>query len=915
MSPKNDRQLPLFGVEVQDGMAATSSSPPVLDLPDRAARTFAVDPRNNVVLEASAGTGKTSVLVGRYVNLLRAGVDPGNILAITFTRKAAAEMRGRIIRDMKAAARLSGDDSRRWRNLRDRLGDIAISTIDAFCLALLREFPLEADLDPGFELADETEVPRLVEEALDRALRICRDIARRDRDVALVFAHLKLPQIEVGLAHLLERRLVACEALDRYLQRGPADLDDVGICRQVGERLLEVLGSGRGGMQALIADGPIRHPRFALLVRELSALQGGSSNPSQTRQLVELVRDHFLTQSGKPRQRLSGYAPEHFVLPTASKRHGSLIVRLAPAVMNVLDAFARELNVVLARGVRRIFAIAAAEYRRTLEAHAVVDFSEVLARAIQLLAQMDEFSQSRYRLEARYHHVLVDEFQDTSRAQWRLVSSLIASWAEGMGVGDDAAVPPSIFVVGDRKQSIYRFRDADVSVMDRAIRDVTALRPQSAPHRSISSSFRSRAEILAFINDLFTALENAGDRSDAFRYGQSDRFPVPIPVSPADPGAAECLGVAAANRPDASAAAVGAEIARILAQEEVRDRDTGLARPMRPGDIAILFRSRESHRAFERALEERDIPTYVYKGLGFFDADEIRDVSALMRYLAQPHSRVRAAAFLRSRLVRVSDVAISRLGPGLVNALLGPEEGLALLDEEDRRVFACVRPALARWLPLVDRVTPAELLDQVFEESAYAYELSGPRVAQARENLKKMRGLIRRIQNRGYTTMARIADQIDLLSTGDEANAVIDAVNSVNLMTIHAAKGLEFPVVFVVNLAKGTGGPPLPIRLADPEGDNTAVSIGSLRSEADEGEWTRDREETKRLLYVAVTRARDRLYLASALKHGELKPARGSLAEVLPSSIHALLEQGGGDADQTTWRGPSATHRFRICRA
>ena len=136
--------------------------------PDASARDFAVDPRHNVVLEASAGTGKTSVLVWRYINLLKAGVDPCNILAITFTRKAAAEMRERIIRELKEAAARSEFDHARWNDVRDRLGDIAISTIDAFCLSLLREFPLEADLDPGFEMADETEVPRLVEESLDR---------------------------------------------------------------------------------------------------------------------------------------------------------------------------------------------------------------------------------------------------------------------------------------------------------------------------------------------------------------------------------------------------------------------------------------------------------------------------------------------------------------------------------------------------------------------------------------------------------------------------------------------------------------------------------------------------------------------------------------------------------------------------
>ena len=167
---------------------------------DEPARQFAVDPAQNVVLEASAGTGKTRVLVERYVNLLRAGVDPEHILAITFTRKAAAEMRERIVDRLREASRHSQIDLGRWRELRERLGDIAISTIDAFCLSLLREFPLEADVDPGFSLADDTQTPRLIGEALDQALRICRGLARDDEDVALVFAQLGERRLRTGLA-------------------------------------------------------------------------------------------------------------------------------------------------------------------------------------------------------------------------------------------------------------------------------------------------------------------------------------------------------------------------------------------------------------------------------------------------------------------------------------------------------------------------------------------------------------------------------------------------------------------------------------------------------------------------------------------------------------------------------------------
>ena len=216
-------QLRLLG-RLQEGTTLATS--------DASAREHAVDPSRNVVLEASAGTGKTRVLVERYVNLLRAGIEPDHILAITFTRKAAAEMRERIIERLREAARLSQFDAGRWRELKERLGEIAISTIDAFCLSLLREFPLEADVDPGFDLADDTEVPRLIGESLDQALRICRGIARDDDDVALVFAQLGERRLRTGLTALLDRRLVAPQALRRYLSSGPRDLTASEVCRR-----------------------------------------------------------------------------------------------------------------------------------------------------------------------------------------------------------------------------------------------------------------------------------------------------------------------------------------------------------------------------------------------------------------------------------------------------------------------------------------------------------------------------------------------------------------------------------------------------------------------------------------------------------------------------------------------------------
>ncbi|MGE3956696.1 MAG: UvrD-helicase domain-containing protein [Vicinamibacterales bacterium] len=923
---------------------------------DALARAYAVDPSRNVVLEASAGTGKTRVLVERYVNLLRAGVEPEHILAITFTRKAAAEMRERIIDRLREAARLSEFDPGRWRELKERLGEIAISTIDAFCLSLLREFPLEADVDPGFDLADDTEVPRLIGESLDRALRLCRAIARDDDDVALVFAQLGERRLRTGLAALLDRRLVAPQALRRYLAAGPRDLTAGEVCRRAAERLRSAFDGVDGGLPAFLADGPIEAQAFAMLADDVRALCarpsmdadgdppafGTRDAQARFRVLADRLRGYFLKSDGDPRGASfqgTGYSAADCVSPAAWKRHRSAAAGIAPAVGEALRAFRRDLNVVLSRGVWRIFAVTLDQYQRTLEGRALLDFSGVLERAVKLLKDMDEFAQSRFKLEARYRHVLVDEFQDTSRAQWQLVAQLVRNWGEGFGASADA-IPPSIFIVGDRKQSIYGFRDADVSVLDDAAAFVAGLRGEDDPRRAISVSFRSKPAILSFVNDVFAAVEKVEDRPDRFRYDDTDRFPVPdgqgvreatqdvrvpaigegsgqatLPWDQPEPADDErCLGLIVGATITDAAERVADEIARVIGHVTVRDRSRGTSRPAQAADVAILFRSRDTHREFERALARRGVSTYVYKGLGFFDADEVQDCVALLRFLADSRSNLRAAALMRSRIVRLSDAAIAALAPDLASALGGdlPGDIVERLDEGDRRVLQAVRAAVPRWLALVDRLAPSELLDTVLAETGHARELRGVRYRQARENLKKLRAMVRRHQNRGYATLARLAAHIERLAVGDESNAAIDAHDAVSLMTVHASKGLEYPIVFIVNMGRGTGNSRAPIRVAADVKGEASVAIADYQSEADEDASAREREETKRLLYVALTRARDRLYLSGSVANGQFRPTRGALGEVLPDGFKALFVSASTAGGVVRWSGATAAHELAV---
>jgi ATP-dependent helicase/nuclease subunit A len=888
------------------------SEAPVVPV-DQAARSYATDPRHHVVLEASAGTGKTRVLVDRYLALLAAGVAPRHVLAITFTRKAAAEMRERIVAD------LQGRYPAVWQSLRDRADEIAVSTIDAFCFSLLREFPLEAGLDPGFTLADETEVARLVEMSLDRTLRECRERAPFDEGIRLVLAQMTLPRLAEGLRALLARRFVAPAALRRYLGRQVRQVrSEAAAADRARQDLRLQLEALPGGVAAWLATAPRDSSLWTLFRLDLERLIARSDEqpmrPSDVRAALDGLSRWVLTRDGQPRRKPVAVKAD-FASAAAYDAHRAGLALVAEAVVAARRGFESSLNVLLARAIRRVFRLAHRRYLQTLLLHDALDFSEVLARAVLLLGQMDEFSRSRFRLEARYQHVLVDEFQDTSRLQWQLVASLVEAWGEGLGLGHEGPLPPSLFLVGDRKQSIYRFRDADVGLLDEAVSFVQGLSGEGPVRQAISQSFRSHPDLLAFANDLAAGMVHPGaPPALAFRYGEDDRFP--LPDGYVTEGDAEArLGVVVGPDVEACAAGVAAEIVRLLDEGLVTDRGGDAPRRVRPGDIAILFRSRESHREFERALSARAIPGYVYKGLGFYDSDEIKDLVALVRLLAAPESDLRAAAFLRSGFVAISDETLRHLAPELAARLLTPGADESGVPADDAGALARVREAWPRWLALVDRVPPADVVDHVIESSAHATTLRGHRRAQARENVKKFRGLLRRIQNRGYATMARIAAHIDRLSAGDESNAAVDAADAVNLMTVHASKGLEFPIVFLVNLTRGTGGVPPPLRVvAGDSGDEPIVGVARYEPGATEAEQIREKEESKRLMYVAVTRARERLYLsAPAQRQGRIVAGPGSLANVCPPTLVEALSAALAGATEVTWQGAKLAHRLRVC--
>jgi ATP-dependent helicase/nuclease subunit A len=888
-----------------------SSPAPALD---QAERDFAIDPSHHVVLEASAGTGKTKVLVDRYVRLIELGVDPRNILAITFTRKAAGEMRDRVLKAMRARALESPAMAERWRELKDRIADVNISTIDAFCFGLLREFPLEADVDPAFEIADETEVPRFRAEAIEHTIRACRELVVTDEAVRLLLAYRPVNALRSALERQLDARHVSLPAVREFVRRRGEDTD----VRAASEAFVDDVRAlfGRTPYRAELFDGgPARSPAFARLRRDLTGVVAGTfdaGQPGDVRRLQKALEFYFTRDRGTPRKQTAREFEKLFDSSAAKSAHNAAIKAIAPDVAGVLEALEIAINGVLAKGFLHVLEESVAQFERLLAERSVLDFPAMLARSVELLGRREEFARSRLKLESRYQHLLVDEFQDTSLLQWQLITLLTESWAQGEGAEE---TPPSIFIVGDRKQSIYRFRHAEVTLMDEAAAFIGALRPGAPVRRAIQQSFRAVPELLGFVNALSTEMRSDAEIPERFQYRDIDRFPGVEVSNGARRDGQPVLGLAVGATIEATANSVATEIARLL-EAETPVRDAAGMRAIRPDDIAILFRSRAGHRYYEEALESRGIKTYVYKGLGFFDAPEVQDLQVLLRYLAQPDANIRAAALLRSRLIRLSDAALVALAPNFSAALADPAFDLSrlALSPIDAQLLTAARAGAATWLAAADRVPPAELIDRILDETAYYFELGGPRLSQARENVKKVRSLIRRVQNRGYATFARLADYFRRLATGEEANAIVAARGCVQLMTVHSAKGLEFPVVFVVRMNAGVGERPAAISVVPKDGDgnpDVAISVGSAAGRI---EMVREQEESRRLFYVAMTRARDRLFFSAEIDDDRKFGSRPGFAKLLPAGLKRAMVTALAGGPEVEWiTSSNETFAFRVC--
>jgi ATP-dependent exoDNAse (exonuclease V) beta subunit len=785
----------------------------------------------NGLLAASAGSGKTSVLVERFVRTTcEDGVEVGRILAITFTEKAAAELGSRIREELLRR----GEPER----ARETEGG-SIGTIHGFCARVLRAEPLRAGIDPRFTVLEQTAADRVAGEAFDAALDSYlarRGAAARDLVAAYTAETLNLA-ILAAHGELRSRGLEpALPPLDPRL--APSDLvpELVDAARAAGEELGALPDPNKGVVRALGALdactrrlGELTEAEVPLPSLWVDTTMGNGGGKALTTDACERYRR----------------AQEAFVNACADHH--------AVAAYAELDALLREF---------------ARTYAERKAARSALDFSDLELAARGLLSRHEDV---RARVAKRFERIMVDEFQDTNPLQLELLE-LIAH--------------ENLFTVGDEFQSIYGFRHADVQLF----RDRRAELEPAGRARTLRRNFRSHPALLDALNEAFVPIFGVSfaplvsGREDwpPDQLGTPPRVELLVTVCDADWGTVELV---AAGTP-APAQPWRAAEARLLAQ---RVRDEIDAGAFSAGDIVVLLRATGDIALFERALEDQGVPTYVIGGRGYWAHREVQDLLAHLSLLANPRDSLRLYEVLASPLAGVSSDGLVLVGAAARERSRDPWSVLrdgelpADLGEEDRERLE----QWTAWFAAERAGAPyrslEELIDRVLAHRDY--DLTTLRAPGGRRRLANVRKLMRLAREwereeggdlRGFLdAVAERAGEDLEISRESEAPVESEALDAVRLMTIHRAKGLEFPVVCVADLGRqppGGGQEVLRIGRSGKIGMKLATLDGAKRRAAldweDVGAETdaAAAAEEERLFYVAMTRAEKKLILSGAMK-------------------------------------------------
>ena len=840
------------------------------DLRDSAAREAVRDLGRTFFVEASAGTGKTRLLCDRALEaLLTPGYDPASLVAITFTEKAAAELSARLRAALEEWAESHPADEQGARAL-ERFDQAHVSTIHSFAASLLRETPVEAAVDPAFEVADDVAAGVLFEAVWEEWLAAEADRRDGPRAWADLWSHFGVPRVDClddVVATLVAERDVA--RADGY--------DAVSV--DLGE-LRAAVAAARARFDE-IRDG-CRDPEdacyraFSSLAALARAVDAGD---------VDEVCRTALKAGGNKRNwkpaELKDELVENYLRPVIA------------ALERVRDARRRLLLPPLIAWLKG----AAEAFERRKEEAGALDFHDLLLRAARLLARRD--GNARQYFQRRFRHILVDEFQDTDPLQVELIFYLAEEGAAARDWRDVQLVPGKLFVVGDPKQSIYRFRRADIEVYE-AARD--AIVRSGGEVLQLTDNFRAAPGLVSFVNESFEAVFGAGEPPFQPAYGEL----VPSPQTRERQGGAPAAKLLAGpggpfENEGEAAEAVAALVRRAVddAEFQVYDKEEGRARYVAFRDFALLLRTRTRVWIWEAAFERWGVPFYTLGGRTFYVRPEVKALAAAARALDNPADEPALVAALTSPLFSFTADELLRfkLAEGEFDyrdkVPAGAPDGLAaafatLKELHDRRGDRSPSATLAGLAAETRLLTTAALWGD------------GPRAV---ANVRKVLASARRYAEAGGVSLRGFARWLGEMATREEAEHESPALDVrddfVSIMTVHGAKGLEFNAVVFGDWSRRSARSSGESAFVDRAAGLVHARVGSERAgtqlltpgyeAAAEREIRFGEAEERRLDYVAATRARDLLLLPRMAEAGE-----NSLAEALaalpqpPASLQAV---------------------------
>ena len=785
----------------------------------------------NLLVEAGAGSGKTTLLIERMLEHVRAGTPVERLAAVTFTRKAANELRERFQIALEQAARqgAEGDAPRFERALRD-LDRAFLGTIHSFCGRLLREHPLEIGLDPNFVELTEEEFPELRDDFWRRWV----DRATRDSnpDVAeLTTLGLEPADLATGFG-----QIVAYPDVSFPLGQSPAP--DAAPCRRQLEHLLERAEALMPSTEPEDGWDPlmtlVRRLQFQRRVGDWNDVADfcAALESIGTTHLKLTQKRWASDKEGKAQAKALGEDWLALIQVEAAELLRCWRERRYPAVMRVLQAAARD-------------------FERERHATGQLGFEDLLLLAARLLRERPEV---RRELGARYAHLLVDEFQDTDPVQAEVCFLLASDPEQGSDWRAVTPRPGSLFVVGDPKQSIYRFRRADIQVYELAKRRIA----ESGAILALTSNFRSVSSIEAVVNAYFSRVfpDTATAEQAVYRPMETQREPE------GDDGVYRyCLHVQGVT----SAASVAFDDARAIASW-IAHRIAGGAR--RAGDFLILTAGRAHIAQYARALAARNIPATT-TGAPLPQEHELRELLLLLAAIADPENAVLVAAALEGLFFGLSPADL------WAGARAGLRFGIAHAPENDALPMATALKQLHEWWSFSQRHPADVLLDRIIDDTGLLYHAASAELGEARAGaLLHLVNAVRSSAAQGAMGLTDMMERLEALLEADSPDAPLRPGRSdaVRVMNLHKAKGLEADVVILAAPVKRTIFEPT-IHVAR---DAAGMATGALlvrfgdRVIAQPPGWSglQDIEqrfaeaERERLLYVATTRARRELVVS-----------------------------------------------------